>query len=188
MLDELLATPLVLVGVEWKEQKLGDGGANLKLRARSATVNCRFVLDYRLQGGEDGALEHVTDVEHPLLARYVDLHAELFFNGAAERLDELLGALWRAHRDACGEWIGAHAYLRPQVLSDGHGLLASGPRLLLDRYAGVLARHGIEPSVIGDRPVQEWRGGKWQPRLRPPEALVFGRSFVVADAFSAERR
>ena len=187
MLDELLDRPFVLRAIEWLPQRLGDGGANLLLRTDDGEIVCTFVLDHRLEHAPDGDLRQVIDPDHPLLTRYVDAQAKLFFHGTAPT-DQLLGALWTEHRAACSDWIAPHAYLRPDVLAAGHGLLAEGPRRLLDRYARVLASHGVEPSTIGDQPFQEWRGGRWQTRQRPPAALTFGRSFVVADSFSARRR
>ena len=188
MLDELLGQPFTPRVIEWLVQKLGDGGANLLVRTDTHEVRCAFVLDHRIEPAGDDVLQRILEPEHPLLARYLEPQVDLFFHGTAERTDEVIGALWLEHRATCAEWIVPDAYLRLDVLGTGHGLLASGPRGVLARYASVLALHGIEPSLIGERPFQEWRNGRWQPRPRPPAALTFGRSFIVADSFSAKRR
>jgi hypothetical protein len=199
MLRDLVAEQhLSLEGIRWCDRKLGDGGAELDLTLRDTleastwTVHCSFVIDYRFEAAPIDAVVHVTEVEHPLLARYADMHASLFFRGTIERPRDLVGALLEEHREACAEWISFDSLLEEHAmvaLAQGHGLLARGPRRLLERYATVLERHGLEPSLVGGQPFQELRGGQRQPRTRPAEALVLGRrSYVVADSFTAKRR
>jgi hypothetical protein len=209
MLQELLVVldecdedewTLSLTGIDWNDQKLGDGGSEIdvslhlfreNLSPSDWTIRCSFVIDYRFEAGSIDSIEHVTDAQHPLLARYLDLHASLFFNGAVERPADLIGALLVEHRDRCGNWTSLDSHLQDNAdaaLAGGNGLLASGPRELLERYAAVLERHGLEPSIVGGRPFDEFRDGKRQPRTRPVEALLLGSSFVVADSFSAKRR
>jgi len=191
---------LSVTGIRWNEQKLGDGGSEIdvslhlvreNLPSSDWTIRCSFVLDYRFEDGSINSIEHVTGDDHPLLARYVDLHASLFFSGAVDNPSDLIGSLLAEHRDRCGTWTSLDSHLQANAaaaLAGGNGLLASGPRTLLERYATVLERYGLEPSIVGGMPFQELRGGKRQPRTRPAEALLLGSSFVVADSFTAKRR
>jgi hypothetical protein len=210
MLEELLAATeegddedawfLSLTGIEWRDRKLGDGGDEIELSLHLSrehlpssdwSIRCSFAIDYRFEDSAIDRIEHVTDAAHPLLARYLDLHASLFFRGAVEKPDELIGALLAEHRASCGNWTSLDSHLQDNAaaaLAGGSGLLARGPRKLLEHYATVLERHGVEPSIVGGMPFQELRGGKRQPRTRPAEALLLGSSFVVADSFTAKRR
>jgi len=193
--DEENVWSLSLTRVTWGAQRLGDGGANLELglrldieggRSSTWTVQCTFVIDYRLDDESIDTLEHVTDPEHPLLGRYLDEYASLYFAGVAARPFEVIGALWEEHRTSCGRWTALDAHLRADAvvaLQAGRGLLARGPRRVLERYARILEQHGMDPSVVGGQPFAEWRNGQWQPRAQPPEALLLGRSYVVADRF-----
>lgn len=65
--------------------------------------------------------------------------------------------------------------------------IAEGPRFLLDAYAVVLARHGVDCSLIEDRPFKLYRDRGWQPLASPPELLQIGTSMVIAGEFTASR-
>lgn len=183
--------------IAWEPQALGDGGAIVRLEGRLQpgegkpsrwTIRCAGVILYRFDGSWDGSLDRLRDLDHPLLRQFVDRHAQLFFNTSAERLDEVVGALWRAHREACGPWIDFDSYLRAERVQGRHGQIAEGPRWLLELYAATLEGFSTQTSMIGEREYLEWRGGEWRPRDRPPEALLLGTCFVVADSFTAKRR
>lgn len=153
-------------------------------------IRCDNVLAYTIVDVVGAGINHLTDGSHPVLRQYQTLHGKLFFRGEAEEITQVIGDLWLAHRDECDDWISFDAYLRandlPDLLADGSGLLAEGPRFLLQAYAATLVQHGIKATLVAERPFRRWDGVEWPPG-EAIEALHFGDSYVVAERIAATR-
>lgn len=59
---------------------------------------------------------------------------------------------------------------------------------MLDTYAEVLSRYGVDSSIAAERPYRCWLGTEWGDYTGPVQALTFDESHVVATSFLAERR
>jgi hypothetical protein len=95
---------------------------------------------------ESGSL-HIAD-EHPVLWQHNDGHVSMFFSSAPSQPLELIGQLYEAHTRLLGGWRELADYLHAssELLVSGHGLLAKGPRRVIDEYARVVGdklRHSI---------------------------------------------
>lgn len=127
--------------------------------------------------------------EHAVLWPHNQKQGELYFNGTASDATSLLGALIESQREVVGDWFPIDRFLNlpgrsADILRSGHGLLATGPVMLLDRYASVLDNYGIRHSSPSPREPVWWNGGKWQPESDQLYALIIGSSFVVAPSFT----
>jgi hypothetical protein len=100
-----------------------------------------------------------------------------------------IGELWLAHQQVAGSSIPFAKYIRTseEFLAVGFGAIAWGPRFLLDAYAAVLARHGVDCNLLEGRPFRVHRDRGWQPLPSPPELLEIGTSIVIACGFTASR-
>jgi hypothetical protein len=152
-------------------------------------IRCNDVLAFEIAENTHDCLWHFTDPEHPALRAYTDPTNRLFFRGVPPDIPRCIGELWLAHQQAAGSWVPFAKYLQisEPFLGVGFGAIAEGPRFLLDAYAAVLARHGVDCSLIEDRPVMVYRDHRWQPLPSPPELLQIDTSTVIASGFTASR-
>jgi hypothetical protein len=136
-------------------------------------------------GGGGGRVALALLDEHPLLLPQTAPTTELYVRDAPEDVAHLLLDLKRAHDEVTAGWLPFDDFLnrgyaaigsRPAT-AGGMGLLARGPRPLLDAYAEVAGRHGMGPRLVGGR----------DPEPTPLHVLLLGDSWWVAEAFSAER-
>ncbi len=122
--------------------------------------------------------------EHPVLLPFVERSASLYFYSASSDSEAVTGALMESHRNLVGDWIPLERFVNSlpgglsALLASSCGLLAVGPRSLIDVYSAVLARRNIRWSVL--------------PGLKPEasgslRALILESSYVVAEGFSEER-
>jgi hypothetical protein len=129
--------------------------------------------------------------DHPVLLPYTQPHAQLGFHGRPAHSRLVLADLWEAHRAVTDLWHPFEAFFNPvplvELLASNTGLLAEGPRSLMERYADVLRAHGIEPSLFGERPALRWLDGAWQPEFPNLYAFILGKSFVVGAGFEVQR-
>lgn len=95
--------------------------------------------------------------EHPILWQHNDEHVSLFFSSAPSEPTELVGRLYEAHTRLLGDWRALAEYLHAnsQLLRGGHGLLAQGPKRVIDEYASVVGDTLRYSIVHGHTP----RGG-----------------------------
>ena len=130
--------------------------------------------------------------EHPLLFPYTEPHGKLAFLGRPTDSRVVVADLWEVHRLATDLWHPFEAFFNPglpltELLASNSGLLAEGPVSLLERYAGVLRDHGLEPSIFGQRPPVRWLDGAWRPEAPDLRAFILGESFVVGAGFEVKR-
>lgn len=139
------------------------------------------VRTWRLVSTGAAPLDVVT--EHPVLSTLQEPWAELRLCGRAGEIIPLLASLAAEH----AAWSkGAYSFadfMNPSLrvrdlLEGGHGVLATGPRALVDRLRAVLARFEVPSMVAPPLPLEPRRGGLL--------LLAFGKSWVVASDLRAE--
>lgn len=120
--------------------------------------------------------------DHPALDQYTDPHDVLSFSAAAADANRVVGQLWAAHCRAADDWIPFDRYIHRapdlgSLLSSRSGILAEGPRFLLEAYAAVLDENGCKPSTITGH---ERTGGACM--------VHFDESYVIAREVTCTRR
>jgi hypothetical protein len=133
------------------------------------------------------------ETEHPVLLMFNEPYAQLYFYSVPTNIPEVMGDLFIRHVEVFGNWIPFARFLNrrpgglPDLLKMHSGMLADGPRTMIEKYASVLTAHGIGHSV---RPTQLPRvldGAKWQEPATNAKALILGGAYVVADSFDPKR-
>ncbi|HTV25425.1 MAG TPA: hypothetical protein VMG12_42310 [Polyangiaceae bacterium] len=113
---------------------------------------------------------------HPVLAEHREPWLELYFDGKPSDAGALELAVASAVERASDGWRGLERYRNPSApLADGYGLLLRAPQSVTLAVRGELERAGLACSLVESR---EPRAGS--------QALLLGRSFIVADAFRFE--
>ena len=153
-------------------------------------VRCAEIRATRLSPSWDDLVELVPN--HPLLLRYTEPHARLAFRGRPEHPLALVGALWAAHRAVTEGWYPFEEFFNsnvplPELVAAGGGILAEGPRPVLDAYANALSDHGVTPSIFGERPPQRWLDGAWVPEAEGLAVVLMGESYVIGAGFEIVR-
>ena len=162
-----------------------------ELPAQLWRIDCLQFRELRVVGGHCGCLDIERD--HPLLWPYAGPHIQLSFRGRTGDPAPLLGELWEAHETVTGSWLELREFLNPNLtardlLASGSGILAEGPRRLLEVYATVLARHSIDVSWVGEHAPVRWQEYQWVPELPDLKVLLLsGGSYVVAQDFAVRR-
>ncbi|MEX2243843.1 MAG: hypothetical protein WD716_08370 [Fimbriimonadaceae bacterium] len=128
--------------------------------------------------------------DHPLLWPHNKEVASLSFRGVPRDLDAVLGALWRAHVGLIGEWIPFTRFMNysslPELLAGGFGQLASGPRPLIEAYAGVLQAHGIQVHASNPRMPTYYKNDQIIVEVGNARLLMVGNGHVIAERFDAK--
>lgn len=143
---------------------------------------CREMRTYELRYLAIESFEFVS--RHTLLVPYTAKWVKLSFVGRPLSASALVGELYEVHREVTEGWFAFDAFLNRQLkttdlLASGSGILAEGPRLFLEGYAGVLERHGLRMSWVAEREPLEWRDGAWLPERGNLQALVLGDSYII---------
>ena len=126
---------------------------------------------------------------HPAARQYVARRAELRWPRTCDET-RALAALFRAHLKAADDWIPFDRYLcwnfwngtsfcRDIAPVSGSNFVCRGPDFLLRAYAKAL-------ETIGES-VELTSRGSLKPKSILPKVLHFGESYVVANAFVAQR-
>lgn len=124
----------------------------------------------------------------PLLWYYSDKQCSIYFNGSCSDTDKLFLDLYRLHNSIFNGLLNFEETLNQphnfdSLIQSKNGLLASGPRKLLEKYATVLDRHNIQYSIIGDRVPQYWDGQKHNNETGNAKVLFVDNSYIIADNF-----
>lgn len=173
-----------LLAAEWHESDLSltlivNPGNDSLQRWR---LRCGDVLEYQIAAAGDCGFNHWSS-DHPALDQYTEPHDQLYFSGAVPNPREGVGALWLAHRSHADDWYPLERYVNTEVpldalLAGGHGLLASGPRTLLEIYAEALRSLKCSPNVVASVA---------GPRHDHAELVHFGEAFVIFKSLDVER-
>ena len=126
--------------------------------------------------------------DDPILWNYSDKQCLLYFNGSCSDTDKLFLELYRVHNSIFNGLLNFEETLNQPynfeiLIQSKNGLLASGPKKLLEKYATVLDRHDIKYSIIGDRVPQYWDGEKHHDETGNAKALFIDNSYIIADKF-----
>ena len=129
---------------------------------------------------------------HPLLLPYTDAQAQLAFRGRPEQPWTVVGALWDAHRGATDGWFPFDGFLNrnvalPDLFAAEGGILAEGPRSVLDAYAQALQKCGLIPSLFGEHRPTRWLDGEKIPESEDVAVMIIGKSYVVGTGFEIAR-
>lgn len=124
--------------------------------------------------------------------QFTDLQVMLHFNGKPKSASKVIAELWLAHRKLVDDWISFETYVNNsdklfELIEDGYGLFASGPKFLIDEYESVLNKNSIDTTRTKERPYKRWVDGQFEIINKPLAMIHFGESFVVAKDFSAKR-
>src|SRR6202012_6187691 len=114
----------------------------------------RITLDY-------GANIRIVD-DHPLLWRYTDFQASLYYSGNCSDPEKLFYQIYQVHYSLYQTYIPVEVFLNMnnfvrQFQSYG-GLVAKAPKKVLTQYAQCLADAGIDWASGGEYRLTFWDG------------------------------
>jgi len=120
--------------------------------------------------------------KHPLLISYQHPWQRLNCYGRATNAQEVIGALYQAQFDIFGHWRPLTTYLNnglslADLVTSGAATFANGPAVVMQAYADVLHKYGLDTSLHGDQ----------STRISTLAVLYLHHSFVIAERFTAER-
>lgn len=195
--------------VSWSEVRCQPGSIELRLcieapsgegGSRIWRVRSEGVREARLTAGQDtGSYPPHSPVvlldDHILLWGHNEPTSQLsvLVRGPTAKREALLWGLHDRHFSLVADWIPFSRYINGYFchnrLSSGSGVLALGPHRLLAEYASVFEGSDVEayfpypptPAVHWD----EKRG--WISNDRDLRVLILGNSYIIADAFEADR-
>src|SRR5512146_1372041 len=175
----------ILAGDLTRDVKLGFDDPDLP--SRTWRILCKDVRTYCIRNESTDTLESVS--EHPVLLPFLASHVQLSFQGHPTDPLALIGDLYLAHQRTTQGWLALEDYLNSlldveTLLASGNGIIAEGPKPLLEAYASVLRAHECTYSFIAERPPRRWLGGQWQDEPLALKALLCGTSYVVAPTFA----
>jgi hypothetical protein len=126
--------------------------------------------------------------DSPLLWEFSDNHGELYFTGQIKDSAKLFVDLYKTHKELFGDYQKLDLQFSENILCSGNvrfsnGLIAKGPRNLLEHYAKCLIQNGLNFSIIG-----EWRptiddGFKHVPESHNLYVLFLGNTYIIANKF-----
>lgn len=125
--------------------------------------------------------------ESPLLWEFTDIQSELYYSGKINEPEKLLYELFMIHKKLFNEYKqfelfpGEYEHNFKPFQYDS-GLLAKGPRKLLQQYADYLQSSDINYSIIGERLPTYWNGVEHIDETSL-KLLLFGDSYIVAKDF-----
>ena len=146
------------------------------------------VLTSRVEIGEFGDL--LSSTNHPLLLPYLEPVDELYVAHRPKDPASVLGQLYDHHTKLLGRWYPFDRFTNHdplQLLTDGYGLLATGPRCLINAFSKITDEHQMHSSVRRGNRERLWREGTWQDLPDVIAAVVLGTSFFIAESFKATR-
>jgi hypothetical protein len=126
--------------------------------------------------------------DEPLLWYYSDKHCSLYFNGSCSDTGNLFLDLYRLHNSLFYGLLNFEDTLNQpynfdNLIQSKNGLLAIGPRKLLEKYATILDRYNIQHSIIDDKVPQYWNGEKNIDETGNAKVLFIDSSYIIADKF-----
>lgn len=134
--------------------------------------------EFKVAEDEVPSIDFVSD--HPLLIDYLEHHSSIYVAAATSDPLAILTELQEKLFAATAGWRDVDSYLNGSasraVLSQGHGLIFSGPKSLGNMVVSVLSKARIAHSILPAR--QE---------TFPVQALIAGGNWVVAEKFRIDR-
>lgn len=129
---------------------------------RESTINVGPISFVKWQG------------EHVVLSEYSEEHVHLYFSSAPKDPYSVIGHLYTAHQSFFSGWrpFTMHIHASATILADGNGLLARGPRSLIEILAS---------SVEGQLHVNIVKS--YSPNSKYM-ALILDDTFVICESIS----
>lgn len=150
----------------------------------SWNVLCDCVVAQHFRQHKSSSVDLTFD--HPVLWPHNSAQKELYFSSKPSEPAAVFGSLAEAFLELVGPWFPISRFMNHmptiELLSRGHGLLASGPEPIIDRLAYVLHGYGVRHNIL---PLRYGRIA-FNTDL-PVRALVFDDSYVVAHSIEASR-
>ena len=120
--------------------------------------------------------------DHCLLYDFLDNYSELYFNSKADNPERLFIDLYKTHVERCDKWIDFGVYINApegieKLCDSDSGLLASGPKRILEQYGKCLKIHGVKTKFIGEVPCDN----------KTLKLLILGNSFFIGADFEFKR-
>lgn len=114
-----------------------DNWRDLKSRVRFE-ISFREVIESTVGPGGCGFIQVYED--HPLLWEHNATTAALFFSSAPKSPFALIGKVYETHVALFGRWreLEEYWYADSELLRQGYGKLAEGPRKVIEEYARVI--------------------------------------------------
>lgn len=142
---------------------------------RKFSITCHGVRESEVQTGFSGTIYFSSD--HQLLWRHNEPQGYLYYTSKASNQYELLGKLWEQNEKIFGGWKhladSVNTYNAGHMIEfckDSNGLLAQGPRPLLEEFQKVASEYLNTNYVVSYMP----DGGC--------KALIFDSSYVICRA------
>jgi hypothetical protein len=140
-----------------------------------------------------GAIIDIREV-HPLLWNFDDTQCELYFNGQCQDIAKLFVDMYEIHYKLFGNYSPFETYLISHhlypLMQGKNGLLARGPKKLLTKYAECVKKHGLDFSIISERPPVYWNGKSFIPE--PPNLKILflteTATYIIAQDFIFSRQ
>ncbi len=159
-------------------------------KLREWKILARGVVDYRIEDA-GGDLQFYED--HVLARQHTEQRQDLYFRGVPSSAPEAVGRLLVSHLAATGGWIPFDRYLNSccpieDLLKNGSGKLADGPRFLIDAYSLALGTLGLRMTALAPRPPKFWNGQAWIESTNRLATLIIGDSFMVAEGFEEHQK
>lgn len=122
--------------------------------------------------------------DDPLLWVFTDIQCQLYYSGHCTNQAKLFFDLYATHRRIFGDYIDFDIPVALQApFKYTSGLLAQGPKNLMEEYAVCLRQNGMEASIIGDSSRQVWSSQQFDPIEQNIKVLFIGNSYIIADNF-----
>lgn len=124
----------VLECYDWEQYSFNAYNQGL-LEKRFFEITCAHCIESTVTVG--GFSDMAITNQHPLLFKYILPHSELYFSSAPENPYEILGLLVEAHKKSYQDWRPLSDCVNEdiiEVLQGGFGLLATGPKFIMDAY------------------------------------------------------
>ena len=151
-------------------------------------ITSQNVVDFQIsEPWGDLLLDENNDVR---ALQHTDQRQELYFRGKAASPAQTVGLLLDAHSQVTQNRIAFLRYMNGsslRLLENGFGLLASGPRFLMNAYEGVLRGEGLIGTLLPPSPNKYWTHGQWAEVPTTLATLQVGESYIVAEVFRAVR-
>ena len=185
---------LNLVGVRSSD---GDVMLDLELYHQEASperwqLHCHETRFVRFQGSFHRVGFEIFG-EHVVLMPHLEPRSELYFSSSPNDADAVVGRLLETHRGFVGDWLpffsyfnSSAAYPLSRLLAGGHGLLADGPKPLVEKYREVLDAASVRTSSPPARPPKFWSGTSWVEESGPLLALIMDENYVVARSITGK--
>lgn len=149
-------------------------------------VICKNVVSHHISNHRCCLLQ--ISFDHPVLFPHIKPSKDLFISSQAVNTAAVFGQLAEAHMKMFVLWYPIQRFLNHgvstiELLAGGHGLLATGPEPLIDRYREILDKHNIRHTVLA--------GAHGRPVWNVDSAviaLILNDSFVAAHLIEAERK